>query len=229
MSWLGGFGLYGHHHWPGEGHCIVGSINLTESSPPQSFIEPLTLGEVKSYLKVPERSPTDSAEDDEILSLISGAREQAEIMQGRDLVRKRFDLNFDHWPHWRIQLRAHLASVDLFQYRDSGGTIHPMVADTDYIVDTAKSPGEISTPYGATWPSFTPWPSSAILIRFTAGLTPDAAFWNDAGGRIKNGMKLLISAWYNNRLPFEVGRVAALEYPYSVTSCLEYGALRNVR
>lgn len=230
MSWGWYGGYYGRYpHFGIHGEHLYGSLNLTVASPPQSFTEPLTLSEVKSYLKVPERSPMDEDEDNELLALISGAREQAEIMQGRDLVRKQWDLSHDHWPCHRIELRDPLISVDLVQRKDSSGVTTTLTENTDYIVDLAKHPGAITPPYGATWPAFVPWPSSALLFRFTSGYAPNDAFWNDAGGRIKNGMKLLISAWYNNRLPFEVGRVAALEYPYSVTSCLEFGALRNVR
>jgi uncharacterized phiE125 gp8 family phage protein len=228
MSW-GSFGFYGGYSALGLYGVSYGSLSLTVASPPQSFDEPLTLGEMKSYLKVPERSPTDTAEDDEILSLISGAREQAEIMQGRDLVRKQWDLVHDYWRYPWLELRAPLVSVDLVQYKDSTGIVTPLVADTGYVVDTAKQPGIIVPPYNTIWPSFTPWPTSAILVRFTSGYSASDAFWNDAGGRIKNGMKLLISAWYNNRLPFELGSKVTQEYPYAVTSCLEFGSLKNVR
>jgi uncharacterized phiE125 gp8 family phage protein len=229
MSWglYGGYGPY--WHLGSYGRSSYGSLNLTVASPPQSWDEPLTLAEMKSYLKVPERSPTDTAEEDLINSYITGARFQAEIAQGRDLVRKQWDLSHDYWPCHQIELRDPLISVDLVQRKDSNGVVTPLVENADYIVDAGKHPGAIVPPYNATWPAFTPWPSSALLFRFTSGLTNNDVFWLEAGGLVKNGMKLLISAWYNNRLPFEVGRVAALEYPYSVTSCLEYGALRNVR
>jgi hypothetical protein len=42
-------------------------------------------------------------------------------------------------------------------------------------------------------------------------------------------MLLLISAWYNNKLPFEKGAAATAEYPYAVTSCLSYGAQERAR
>src|ERR1700686_4119746 len=89
---------------------LFGSLSLTETSPPQSFSEILTLAEVKSYLRLPDRSPADQAEDDELTSLIVAAREQAEIMQGRDLIRKQFDLSLDYWNNYRIELRDPLAS-----------------------------------------------------------------------------------------------------------------------
>ena len=53
-----------------------GSLSLTEASPPQSFVEPLSLDEVKKFLKLPVRSPVDALEDAELSSLISAARGQ---------------------------------------------------------------------------------------------------------------------------------------------------------
>ena len=54
-----------------------GSLALTETSPSQSFTEPIGLGEIKEYLRLPIRLAPDSAEDDELGALISAAREQA--------------------------------------------------------------------------------------------------------------------------------------------------------
>lgn len=206
-----------------------GSLNLTASSPVQSFTEPLTLFEVKSYLNVPDRAVADVYENNEIEHLIQAAREQAEILQGRDLVEKQWDLSLDCFPADVIELREPLVSVDLVRYRDSDGNYTALAEGTDYIVDTAKHPGVVMPAYGETWPSFTPWPSSAVLVRFTSGLASTDAFWNDAGARVKNGMKLLISAWWNNRLPFEMGSAAAQEYPFAVTACLSYGAVARAR
>lgn len=205
-----------------------GSLSLTESSPSQTFIEPLTVDQMKEYLSIPTEFE-DERGDDEITLLIMGAREQAEILQNRDLVVKQFDLSMDRWLGYRIDLRAQLISVDLVQYKDSTGTVTTLTENVDYVVDTARSPGAIVPMYGQFWPRFTPWPSSAILIRFTCGVLPGSAFWNDAGARLKRGMKLLISAWFDNHLPFEKGLTAASEYPYAVTSCLSQGAVPRVR
>jgi hypothetical protein len=128
-----------------------------------------------------------------------------------------------------LELGAPLVSVDLVQYRDSTGAFTTMASGTDYIVDLARNPGVISPTFGHIFPLFMAWPSSAILVRFTSGVAPASVFWSDAGARIKVGMKLLISHWYNNRLPFEKGVGAAGEYPYAVTSCLSYGAIPRVR
>jgi uncharacterized phiE125 gp8 family phage protein len=213
----GNLGIYG-------GLVSYGSLELTETSPPQSFVEPLSLPDVQSYLQLPDSMA--QAQAATLLMFISAAREQAEILQNRDLVRKQWDIAFDYWPGWRIELRPHLVSVDLAQFTDATGTIHPMVANTDYVVDLAKKPGILAPPYGKTWPIFTPPPTGAILIRFTAGIAPGAAFWADAGARVKVGMKLLISMWFSNRIPLGT---KVDEFPYAVTSCLSYGAVPRAK
>jgi hypothetical protein len=208
-----------------------GTLRLTEQSPAQTFVEPLTVPEMYGYLKIPQRSPIDTYEQEFLSSLISGAREQAEIAQNRDLVIKQWDLTYDYWMSYRIQLRAPLISFDLLQYMDSNGDVTVMQEgpNADYIVDYSKEPGTVSPPYNGTWPTFTPYPSSSLLFRFTSGYANTDPFWNGPGARIKIGMRLLISAWYNNRLPFEKGMDAMAEYPYAVSSCLGYGGLVRAR
>ena len=40
-----------------------GELTLTEGSPPQSFVEPLTPADVRRFLNVSEQSPADPAEE----------------------------------------------------------------------------------------------------------------------------------------------------------------------
>ncbi len=223
------FELRGAYAPYGGGLVPYGSLNLTETSPGQSFIEPLSLDEMKAYLLLPELATPDIQQEDTITALIIAAREQAEIAQGRDLVRKQWDLSLDYWTSYRIELRAPLVTVDLVKYRDSAGAYTTCVADTDYLVDAAKQPGVIAPPYNTSWPSYTPWPSSSLLIRFTSGFASNAAWWGDSGARVKLGMKLLISGWFNGRIPWAIGAGAASEYPFAVTSCLSHGAIERVR
>lgn len=201
------------------------SLNLTVTSPVQTFAEPLSLSEVKTFLSLPERSPADAAEDAMIEWFITAARTQAEILQGRDLVRKQWDLTLSCFGYREIELRDPLVSVDLVRRRDSDGNYTDLAVDTEYIVDLARHPGVILPPYGETWPSFTHWPTSAVLIRFTSGYSVSDVFWSDAGKLLKPGMLLLISHWFQGRLPFEVGASAVQEYPYGVTHCLSAGSL----
>lgn len=201
-----------------------GTLRLTQTSPPQAFTEPILLADLKNYLRV----DTGLTQDDALLGvMISAAREQAEILQNRDLVEKQWDLHYDYWPAYRLRLRAPCKSVDLMQYTDLTGNVTTMTVTTDYVVDLSKEPAVITPPWNRSWPAFTPLPSSAILARFTSGYALDAPFWTGSGARVKIGMLMLISSWYENRLPFTPGARADAELPFAVTSCLNYGALER--
>ena len=127
-------------------------------------VEPLTLAETKAFLRLPELSPADTETDDTVTAMITGARAQAEYCQNRDLVRKQYLLSRDAFCGVEIRLRPHLVSVDGFTRRDSDGVITALAEDTDYIVDAVKQPGLVMPPYNGSWPSFTPWPTSAVAI-----------------------------------------------------------------
>ena len=181
----------------------------TVTSPPQSFTEPLTLAEVKSMLVIPD---ADTTKDTMIELYIVAARQLGETRQGRDLVGKQWDLTLDCFP-CVIQTRDNLSTVDLLRYRDSDGNYTTLVEGTDYIIDTVQ--GLVMPPYSESWPSFTPWPSSAVLCRYTvAPPTIDE--------EIKLGMKFAISLWYNNRIPAELGASAVQQYPFCL-GLLDHG------
>lgn len=229
---MSNWGPYRNPDWYG-GFDSYGSLNLTEQSPAQNWLEPLTIQEVERFLRISPATGDDAVDaNNELQSFIAGAREQAEILQGRDLVRRQWDLTYDYWPpSYRIELRAPLVSVDLVQYMDSNGDVRVLnqMPNADYVVDRSKQPGTIMPPYNGTWPTFTPWPSSALLIRFTSGYSCTDPFWRDAGARIKTGMKILISHWNSNHLPFETGVTAIAKYDWSLESCLSYGSLVRAR
>lgn len=205
----------------------AGTLTLLEHSPEASLVEPLTLAEVKSYLRLPEYSPANTDDDELLETLIIAARETAEIYQNRDLIEKRWQLNLDYFPP-EIELRAPLIAVERIRYRDSDGAFTTLTEGTDYIVDTDKQPGVVMPAYGESWPSFTPWPSSAVEIRFTSGYDVTHIFWGSSGQRVLKGMKLLISHWYTGRLPFENRAGAPVELPFSVTHLLSMGAVPSV-
>lgn len=216
-SFYAGYGL-----WPPVNRFP--SKILTVSSPVQVFTEPISLDQAKAFLKVPPRSPVDSAEDALIATLISAARSVAEEEQELELIQRQWDFYFDYWTGPLMELGNPLVSVDLVQYRDSNGNVTVLNPNTDYIVDTNKRPGVLATPYGATWPGFTPWPSSALLIRATTGFAANDPWWTgDDGKKTITGMSLLISDWFNNRLPYET---PLADYPYTLKVLLGGGAIR---
>jgi uncharacterized phiE125 gp8 family phage protein len=201
-----------------------GTIELTDSSPAQSFCEPLSLDEVREFLHIVESSPENTEEQAMLEGFIIAAREQAEFQQGIDLTEKQYDLHLDCFP-CEIDLGYPLRSVDLVQYMDSDGDTTTMTEGADYIVDDVR--GLVLPPYGESWPSATLWPSSAILVRFTRGYSENHPFWSSAGQRILIGMKMLITGWHEGRYPFSANGTPG-EYPYGVTMLLSAGARNKV-
>lgn len=209
-------------------YVAFGTRRLTETSPAQSFTEPLSLDEMKAYLKIPFRDPTDPAEDILLSSLISGARAIAEVEQGGlELIVRQWDHYFDHWPGYAIEVGHPLQSVELVQYRDSQDVLHTLTENVDYIVDTNKRPGLIAPTYGNSFPDFTAWPTSALLIRYTSGIPATDPWWSgDSGATTKNGMRYLVSEWYNKRL-LDVG--GDQNPPWMLRWCLSAGVPPRAR
>jgi hypothetical protein len=220
-----------------------GEIQLTVASPPQSFTEPVTVNEFKSFMRLPITSPTEDAlEDSFILSAIAGARQALEIEIGFDLIQKQWDLHLDlllgydaiagaAYPlrfnavynigiGYEIPLRYPLQSVDRFTNTDNSGVTATLTEGTDYIVDLNRS--LVCPPWGKVWPFFTPYPTSAVFIRYTSGYPETHPFWFNVGQMVKQFIRVLASEWWTYRVPFEPGRVSA-EHPHM----LDYIA-RNV-
>ncbi len=126
-----------------------------------------------------------------------------------------------------IALPAPLVSVESVTWKDAAGAPHSLAENVDYIVDTWKEPGLICPAANANWPVAALWPSSAIHIQFTAGMVPSAdayasahptlAAVREVPRNIRQGILLLVTQWFENRVPFESIRFVA-EIPYSVTS-----------
>jgi uncharacterized phiE125 gp8 family phage protein len=201
-----------------------GTFGLTVTSPVQSFIEPITLAEVKNWLRYPDLSPANSDDDNDLLSLIAAARSTVELEQGRQLVRKQWDWRSDYWLDYAIELLEPLVSVDLFQYTDSDGVTTTMTAGANYLVDTGKRPGIIVPPYNVTWPTFTPAPSGSILVRFTAGYDASDVWWQSEGAPLKQAMRYLITRWWTERL---AGETAV--FPAMLERAMRHGARVQVR
>lgn len=195
-----------------------GTLSEVVYSP--SFIgtseEPLTLPTVKEFLGIPELSPADTAKDSELELLIAAAREIAEEEWGGDIKLKQYLLVFDGWPCEEIRLRFPFNSVDLFRYRDEDGDWTNLVLGTGYIIDSRKNPPIVTLPDGGSWPTATLWPTSAVEIYFSSGFADEDAIPK----KLKQGMLLLISHWFNQKLP--VANVAGQpqEIPWTVSRLL---------
>lgn len=215
---------YSGSSWCGwyPGRSAHGRVTLAETSPPQSWTEPLAVPEVAAHLKLP-------LSDDEIARLplfIAAARSVAEGVYNRVLAQRQFQFVADYWNSWRVELGSPLISVDSVQYTSSDGIPTQMAKTTDYLVDLSREPGGIIPAVNSSWPAFSPWPSGAVQVLFTAGYAPDSPFWQESA-HLKIGMLYLITEWFTNRLPFTFSQD---ELPkYGATYLLSHGARVRVK
>ena len=146
-----------------------GSLTLTDSSPVQTFVEPFMLDEMKSFLKMPARSPTDPEEDDLITDTDLCRARPGRVYAGPGPVQKQWDLSLDFWLDYFIKLRAPWCRWTVHA-SDNTGWQSPHWLRTSISSSIRKRVRALVTPpYNSMWPVFTPWPSSAILIRYTCG------------------------------------------------------------
>lgn len=209
---------------------LSGILTPTATSPPQSFSEPLSIEEMQQFLRLPIYSPADAESELLLDAMIRAARSLAETerYQGRDIAGRQWDLTLDTFPPGgEIELRRELESVDLFTYKDSGGTTRALVENTDYFVDTVR--GLVTTLPSGTWPAAMLWPTSAILIRHT---TKDYI-----EEEVRHGLKLLVAQWYEGRLPFDAqanishsaaNAQAPTTLPFAVELLLKMGGVKKV-
>jgi uncharacterized phiE125 gp8 family phage protein len=159
---------------------------------------------------------SESVEDTLLNTLITVAREYCENFTRRALATKTLELILCDFPNGEvIELpQSPVASVTSIKYKDSAGT-ETTWANTNYILNADVTPAIITPIYGGTWPSFTPYPTGAVRIRYVVGETPAKS--------IKQAMLLIIGDLYENRENsaykelYEVPMgVKALLWPYKI-------------
>jgi uncharacterized phiE125 gp8 family phage protein len=178
--------------------------------------EPLTLEEAKLHLKV----ETD-ADDSLITSLITAARETAEIFTGRALASQVLEYILDGFPAESETIyipRPPLEEVESIKYRDYEGN-ETVWDSSNYIVDADSMPARVTLAYGKYFPDFTPYPVSSVRIRYTAGYKSGGPDSLKIPEEIKQALKLLIGHFYENRESVVVGTVAN-KVPFSVEALL---------
>ena len=185
-------------------------------------IEPLSLAEAKLHLKV------DTGDDDTLIaSLITTARETAEVLTGRALASQVLEYVLDGFPPESEMIyipRPPLEELDNIKYRDYEGNETEWDA-SNYIVDADSMPARVTLAYGKYFPDYTPYPAASVRIRYTAGYRPGGPDSLKIPGQISQALKLLIGHFYENRESVVVGTVAnkvpfsveALLYPYRIS------------
>ncbi len=134
----------------------------------ESTQEPITVGEVKSFLRIQT-----TAEDRLIGSLIKASRRVCENKIKRALVPTSFQMTIDQFESTIVLPRpplSTLSSLVVITYSDTAGTVSTCDS-TNYTVDAKSEPGKIYLAYDADWPDDVRDVENAIIISYKSGYT----------------------------------------------------------
>lgn len=170
-------------------------------------IEPITLEEAQSYLKVEDL--TDTEENAYIQSLITVAREWCETYQHRAYITQTWEMTLQEFPCASDDMlnncettsiieipKGKLQKINSISYKDMYGKEKALVENTNYIVSTRGILGKVCPPYGMIFPCGPLWPLDPIVINFTCGYGDTA---DKVPSKVKQAMYMLISHWHDNR------------------------------
>lgn len=171
--------------------------------------EPVDLGAAKLHLREDGMS-----QDALIAALITAAREHAEAITRRALVRQSWRLTLDGFPaNGIIEIPLPpLVSVTGITYLDAAGTTQTL-DPTTYVVDVDTLPGRIRLAYNAEWP-ITRGIAHAVTVTFVAGYLP-----SEIPASIQAAIKLIAGTLYEHRETFVTGTIAT-ELPFAAKSLL---------
>lgn len=155
-------------------------------------IEPVSIAEAKAHLRV----DADFTDDDlYIQSLISAARYHVETVSDRTLVRSQWQLKFDHFPSWDLELpRPPIATGQISVTYVPSGASAP-VAFTNFREDRDSTPAVIRPQWNGTWPT-TRGAENDVTVTYWAGYG-DATTAVPAPAR--HAILMLVAHWYGTR------------------------------
>jgi len=174
---------------PGEPVVIVGPA-----------VEPITAFEAKAQCRI---DVSDYSQDELLNIYIAAARDYIEWRAGMAIHEQTLEIALDYWLYCNYQgsivlpRATPLIAVDSVKYVDSDG-LETTWAANQYVVDTKARPGSIAPAYGVTFPSFIPQSTSAVRIRYRAGIATASPI-TEAGSDVKYPMLLLVAGMYENR------------------------------
>jgi hypothetical protein len=185
--------------------------------------EPLTLLDVKNYLRLPSSFTNDDAL---ITSLITAARLDCERINSRSFVSTQWQLVMDYFPPYSSRFTSllppaivgansdrnywlnlsdvaitlpmpPLISVDSIQYYDPSGVLQTLDVSPSAanITYSTGTPGQITPFYGKIFPVTQPR-LSAVIIKYTCGYSADASL---VPVSVLQAMRLLVSHYYEHR------------------------------
>ncbi len=191
---------------------------LRVSTPPA--VEPVTLTEAKSHLRV------DSTADDAYVStLVTAAREWIEQYLDRALIRQQLVMTLKSFPVADDEIvlpRPPMATegastaVSVAYTLASGATA--TLSTSQYRVDRHRTPGEVQTLYGATWPADRMEDENSVTVTWWAGY---GASGSSVPAAIRHAILMLVGHWYDGARSGVVMGSISKEVEFGVKSLLD--------
>lgn len=174
---------------------------------------PVTLAEGKLQCRV------DIDDDDSlIMDYLRAATLRCQLAARRTFISTTYDGYFDRWPIREIEFPLPpLQSVTGIYYTDEDGDETEWAA-SNYIVDTASTPGRVRFKSTGVSPTVTLQEINAVRVRFVAGYGDNTT---DVPEIYRQAVKMLLGHYYENREALLVAQGLSLsELPLSVADLL---------
>ena len=196
-------------------------MSLSVVTPPTSL--PVSLAELKTYLRVSESFADDNAE---LMGLLRAATDIASERTDRALINTTFDEFLDAFPDSsRMPIypeRGKLQSVTTLKYIDTAGVLQTWDS-ANYTVDANHARGRIYTAYNVTWPTTRSVPN-AVEIRYVAGYGTD---WNSVPEALRKALMDLVEHWYGHRGAV-MNTTVLTDIPLNAERIIQHYALRGL-
>ena len=153
-------------------------------------VEPITLAEMKAYLRVDE---DEAAQDDLISGLMKAARLTVEAASRRILIEQGWRVVLDRWPRDGVILLplSPLIAVDAIRITDAAGSVRDLPGDA-FEADIFSEPPRITV-------SGVPEPGrlrNGISVELRAGFGTTA---EAVPATLKLAIRILVAHWFENR------------------------------
>ena len=178
-------------------------------------VEPVSVSEAKAHLRV------DIDDDDAYIgTLITAARQWAEVYLDRSLVYTQWQMKLDMFP-WEIEMPRPPMSQEgtttavsiTYTMNDSLDTA--TLSTSEYRVDRASTPGVARTNYGGSWPSHLA-DQNSVTVTWWGGY---GASGSDVPAAIRHAILMIVGHLYERRLAADT--MASNEVPYGVKALLD--------
>lgn len=180
-------------------------------------IEPVTLAELKNYLRV-----DDGSQNTVLTNLIKAARINVEHEQKRQLITATWEHELDEFPAGDIVIpHPPLISVTSISYEDVAGDTQTWAA-SNYQVDTAALRGTVSVEPSQSYPTTEADRKNAVTITYKAGYGISTT---DVPETTRFAIMMLAAHWHENREPVVIGMTTS-EIPMHVKSLINAHGLK---